>query len=184
MSAPLKLALRAMVPEDLGQVICIEQASFATPWSLEIFRRELEIPFSRAVVLHVIGSPTEVVGYMVHWVVADEVHLLDLAVHPASRGRGAGRFLLETLLHESRDARARLVTLEVASSNAVAVELYRSMGFVECRRRRDYYAPAQDALVMEWRGVDAAPCHGDRKGNGVCTPELTKSSVASSGNFR
>ena len=38
----------------------------------------------------------ETQGYIIYWVVADEMHLLNLAVHPTHRRRGIARQLLDT----------------------------------------------------------------------------------------
>ena len=95
-------------------------------------------------------GPT-VVGYTCRWRVTDEVHVLNVAVHPERRGRGFGRLLLEGIVGEARSSRARVVYLEVRAGNVVARRLYRSLGFRELGVRRGYYGPGQDAIVMELR---------------------------------
>jgi len=141
--------LRAMLPGDVAQVAAIEADSFAAPWSEAAFRHELDIPFSKAVVAHPASDPDEVVGYVVLWTVADEIHLLDLAVASGARRARVGRLLAERVLDEARAAAARLVTLEVSQRNEPAQRLYAGLGFVTSSVRRDYYGPGNDALVME-----------------------------------
>jgi len=58
--------------------------------------------------------------------------------------------LVKSLLDEAREARVRLVTLEVEDANAAARALYADVGFIEKRRRREYYGAGRDAIVMEW----------------------------------
>jgi ribosomal-protein-alanine acetyltransferase len=83
--------------------------------------------------------------------VADEVHLLNVAVHPERRGRGYGRQLVAAVTAEAEASGARVVFLEVRSGNVVARRLYRTLGFRDLGVRRGYYGPGQDAIVMELR---------------------------------
>ena len=144
--------LRDMRREDLPAVMEIERRSFAQPWSRAFFEKELATPFAHLVsaVEHADGQSL-IVGYSCTWRVADEVHLLNVAVHPERRGFGIGRVLVEAVLAESRGASARLISLEVRAGNVVARRLYRRLGFVDVGVRRGYYAPGQDAIVMELR---------------------------------
>ena len=138
--------------EDLPAVLEIERRSFAQPWSRAFFEKELSTPFARLVVAVEDDGPRPVVvGYTCRWRVADEVHVLNIAVHPERRGVGLGRALLESILAESRAARSRAVFLEVRAGNVVARRLYRHLGFRELGVRRGYYGPGQDAIVMELR---------------------------------
>jgi len=139
-----------MWQEDLPAVLEIERQSFGQPWSRAFFEKELATPFARLTVA-VDTDAGSVVGYTCRWRVADEVHLLNVAVHPDRRGRGFGRLLLEGTLGEARSSRARIVYLEVRAGNVVARRLYRSLGFRELGVRRGYYGPGQDAIVMELR---------------------------------
>ena len=146
------VTLRDMRREDLMAVLEIERRSFAQPWSRVFFEKELATPFARLVVAVEGGRPgPAVVGYTCRWRVTDEVHVLNVAVHPERRGRGFGRLLLEAIVGEARSSRARVVYLEVRAGNVVARRLYRSLGFGELGIRRGYYGPGQDAIVMELR---------------------------------
>lgn len=73
-----------------------------------------------------------------------EVHTIGL--DPAYQGRGIGRRLLDALL---RFAGGAVVHLEVRTDNAVAIALYRSVGFTEVGLRKRYYrASGADAYLM------------------------------------
>ena len=61
--------------------------------------------------------------------VADEVPELSIGVAPASRGQGAGRALLVTLIDAARERGLDRISLSVEPENRAA-NLYRSLGFV------------------------------------------------------
>jgi len=62
-------------------------------------------------------------------------HIAGMMVLPASQGRGIGRQLMDAALHLLKlQAGIELVTLSVTSSNAAAVKLYESCGFVRYGR--------------------------------------------------
>lgn len=141
--------LSEMRAQDLRQVIEIERRSFDNPWSSALFLQELRIPFSRMLVIRPIGGPDEpIVGYLCRWFVADEIHVLNVAVHPDYRGRGLGGILLGEALREAERGRADAVTLEVRRSNEAARRLYASFDFEEVGVRRNYYGRGEDALIM------------------------------------
>lgn len=106
---------------------------------------ELSRAFAR---IWVAGVDGRVVGFLLAWDVADEVHLLDLVVERAARRTGLGFALVEALLAHARERGARLVLLEVRRSNDAAQALYRKAGFVRDGERPAYYADGEDAILM------------------------------------
>src|SRR5581483_1686880 len=134
---------------DLLQVMAIERASFSTPWTQTMFLSELfDNPFSHAYVAREEGDPA-VAGYAIFWIVADELHLLNVAVDPARRRRGIGEGLIRLLLRIAREKGVRKGMLEVRASNRSAQRLYRKFGFREVGVRRNYYqGPAEHALLF------------------------------------
>jgi ribosomal-protein-alanine N-acetyltransferase len=147
-----RLVLREMRREDLVDVLEIERRSFALPWSRAFFEKELATPFARLVVaVDADGAHPLIIGYSCRWRVTDEVHLLNVAIHPDWRGRGHGRELVGAVIDEARALGARVVYLEVRAGNVVARRLYRRLGFRDLGVRRGYYGPGQDAIVMELR---------------------------------
>jgi ribosomal-protein-alanine N-acetyltransferase len=142
------IVIRRMVLADVSAVAGMEQEIFSDPWSRNVFVREArggEDTWTRVAVT----ARGEVVGYMVAWFVADEVHLANLAVHPDHRRGGLGRRFLEELEDRGRQREARMVVLEVRRSNAAAQTLYRTLGYYPITIRRRYYADnREDAVVM------------------------------------
>ena len=146
----------------LDDVLGIEEASFSNPWTREMFLREL----ANAGVAYgyVLMKPDgRVVAFSTIWVVLDEVHINNVAVHPDWRGHGLGQALLEFILALWADRGAERATLEVRRSNEVAINLYKKLGFTVAGTRKDYYTePVEDALIL-WReqtGAEPRPGGG------------------------
>ncbi len=87
----------------------------------------------------------EIVAYAEVRRVAEEVHVLAIAVLPAWRRCGIASALLGRVL-----VGARAAYLEVRESNAAGRGFYAWHGFEGVGRRRGYYADGEDALLMTW----------------------------------
>jgi len=131
--------------------MAIEQRSFPTPWSRALFEEEIGRSFSHSIVA--LAEPGgEVLGYSVCWTVAEESHLLNIAVHPGARGRGIGRLLLRESIRLGAKSRSRSIFLEVRPGNEPALALYRREGFRFVGLRKGYYTDTgEDALILARR---------------------------------
>jgi ribosomal-protein-alanine N-acetyltransferase len=91
----------------------------------------------------------EVAGFLVARRVAGDLEILNLAVRPGGRRRGAGTSLLREALAWSGAFHAQRALLEVRASNLSALRFYERHGFeVTGRRPRYYSAPIEDALLL------------------------------------
>lgn len=143
--------IRRMRPEDLQEVMEIQRVSFRNPWSLELFRREMSHDWSTILLAEQSPEPGDprLLGFLIFWLVHDEIHILNVATAPEGRRRGVARELLDTALERARIHRCTLATLEVRRSNEAALELYRGFGFRAVGIRPNYYVEeAEDAVVM------------------------------------
>jgi ribosomal-protein-alanine N-acetyltransferase len=146
--APAAIVLRRAEKADVDRVLEIEKEGFAHPWSRELVERELDHAWSR-LLLAEDGPGGTVVGYIVFWIVHDEVHVLNVATSVRARRRGVGRTLMVAAEEEGRRRGARLSTLEVRRSNAPAIALYVALGYRQVGIRPNYYAEEkEDAVVM------------------------------------
>jgi [ribosomal protein S18]-alanine N-acetyltransferase len=153
-----KLEIRRMRPDDLEEVMVIEKAAFRHPWSTELFRRELEHDWSTILVsveplapLAIPGKTVteRVLGFIIFWLVHDEVHILNVAVAPEARRRGIARTLMAEAEKRAYAANAALMTLEVRRSNQGALDLYREFDYRAVGVRPNYYVDeGEDAIVM------------------------------------
>ena len=138
-----------MSAEDIDAVLLVENLCYPNPWSREIFERELRADWSNLVVAEPEDQPGHTVGHICYWVVHDELHILNVSVHPDQRRQGLARRMLDQALEVCTAERLQYVTLEVRVGNAAAISLYESRGFRTMGRRKNYYSDnREDALVL------------------------------------
>jgi ribosomal-protein-alanine N-acetyltransferase len=152
------ITIDRMTREDIDQVLAIEQASFTMPWSRNLFLSEFRNP---AVSLMLVARSPDgggrIIGYIVCWAVADELHILDLATEPSWRRKGIARMLVLAAIREGDAVGASRVFLEVRASNQAALLLYEGLGFTRSLVREGYYdMPVEDAVVMSLERDDMA----------------------------
>jgi ribosomal-protein-alanine N-acetyltransferase len=159
------ISLLRMTPENVGLYLEgiheIEALSFASPWSVNAFRQEVNNPVSHLVGLFVDDA---LEGYVCFWLFKGEVQLVNIAVHPRARGRGLGNCLLREMLEFAASRGTQQVWLEVRVSNGTARRLYEKFGFLEVGKRRRYYTDNnEDAVVMSLILAEKPPEAGSRK---------------------
>lgn len=142
------LILRSLVVEDVPAVHCIEVAATPDPWSESLFADELSEGGAERYWLVAEAMDGSLVGFGGLLFVADDAHIMNLAVDPDLQRQGIAAHLLSALLLEAGDRGITAATLEVRASNAAALGLYRTFGFIESGRRPRYYADGEDAVIM------------------------------------
>ena len=137
-------------PADAAWLAQAEADSSSHPWSEDMYRSSISSDSESVFLLHDNG---EKIGAAVLMLVVDEAHLHNIFVLPARQGQGMGKHLLQRLLQYARDHHTNHMLLEVRQSNERALALYRSCGFTESGRRKNYYRVDQtrreDAILME-----------------------------------
>ncbi len=142
------LSIRPMSPDDLVDILRIERKSFSHPWTREqILDEASRADIARCLVADQ-EAPPMLCGYIMAWLVADELHITNMAVDPDSRGQGIAGTMLRHLLSDAADEGTSWCVLEVRPSNGTARSLYEKHGFRTIGRRRRYYQDGEDALVM------------------------------------
>ena len=146
------LEIRPFKKEYIDDIICIEELSFSDPWSKDSMEKELLNSFARYFVVTYNGK---VIGYGGMWLILDEGHITNIAIHPNFRGIGAGNLILKSLISLCKIEHITALTLEVRASNDVAQNLYYKFGFVLEGIRKGYYADNnEDALILWKRNVN------------------------------
>lgn len=144
-----KLTIRNMREDDIPAVMEIERASFSTPWTEQFFLNEIyrKYAFSKVAVFE-----EKVVGYVCADYLLHESHIIDLAVHPDFRRKGAGTFLMLETMRKLREKGCVFVYLKVRASSIGAQKFYELLGFkAEGKRKNFYEYPDEDALVLMGR---------------------------------
>ncbi len=161
MTGPSTVSLRPLCPEDLSQVLVIEQLCYAspgyTPWTKSHFEAELNKAYARLLVLTDDETDTLVLGYVVYWIQAEGASLLNLCVHPDWRGLGFGSKLLQGMIREIVRDEIPKISLEVRESNASARTLYARAGFKVTGTRKNFYSNGESAITMEVQTSDLSP---------------------------
>jgi ribosomal-protein-alanine N-acetyltransferase len=142
-----QIQIRQMRVYDLPIVRSIDECSFSTPWTLTTFRFELlENPNAYCWVAEIDET---LVGFLICWLIIDEMHIATIAVHPNFRRMGIGKKLIVTGLSELIAKGAQMATLEVRAQNCIAKNLYQYFGFKTVGLRKAYYQDTgEDAILM------------------------------------
>ncbi|WP_168210973.1 ribosomal protein S18-alanine N-acetyltransferase [Persicimonas caeni] len=140
------LRVREAGADDLEAILAIEETAHPTPWIAEVFEREMALDWSY---LWLFERGNKAVGFLVFWVIHDEVHILNVAVDPACRRQGIATAVLVYLVEIAEEHASSFVTLEVREHNQAAIALYESLGFEIIGKREQYYADTgEDAFIM------------------------------------
>ena len=141
------ITVRAMRKADVKAVYEIEVLSFRTPWSFRSLMGELKNDVAHYTVLEKDG---EIVGYCGMWVLFEEAHITNIAIHPAFRGSGYGKLLLHASMRVAASFGAEMMTLEVRETNSVAQKMYDEMDFLQQGRRKRYYTDTGEDALLLW----------------------------------
>ena len=130
--------------ENIHGAAELAKRCFTTPWSEDIYRRELENPQS---VGFVCVDGETVIG-MIHCnFVLDELTLNTLCVDTDYRRQGIAKRLWNAVADMMQGV-CTVCYLEVRESNEAARTLYESLGFVQNGYRPRYYSQPEEAAVL------------------------------------
>ncbi len=95
-------------------------------------------------------APTQLLAGMLGiWYMADDAHIVSVAVRERFRGMGVGELLLIEALRQASAKCEGAATLEVRVSNEIAKNLYAKYGFATQGIRKGYYSDnREDAVIM------------------------------------
>lgn len=144
----MELKIEKMQKSHIDEVLEISKHSFATPWSKDSFINELNNLFANYLVAI---YNNKVIGFIGTWIILDESHITNVAVHPNFRKMGVGKELLSSLIKHSISKGANAFTLEVRESNTAAKHLYKSFGFIEEGIRKNYYEDNKENAIIMWK---------------------------------
>ena len=143
------IKIRCMDVNDVDPVFSVEMQCFSTPWSRESFEYEMKENDKAIYVIAEYGG--NVLGYAGMWKILDEDHITNIAVLREFRQKGIATMLIKKLLDLAKEASINSFTLEVKSTNDVAIKLYENFGFKKCGLRKGYYKDTQDDALIMWK---------------------------------
>ncbi len=138
-----------MTLQDIEEVYQIELLSFKTPWAKESFLKE--ITTNKNVSNFIIAQyDNKIIGYAGIYLVGNEGHITNIAVHPAYRKIKIGELLFINILRIAVDLKVQTITLEVRESNQIAINLYSKYHFFPVSVRKKYYIDnGENAIIMK-----------------------------------
>ncbi len=87
-------------------------------------------------------------GYILFLEADGTAEVLRIGILPKKRKQGEAEAILKALCGSFEK-----VILEVSNVNPPAMSLYEKLGFVEVGRRKSYYGPGEDSILMQWPKV-------------------------------
>ena len=82
----------------------------------------------------------------------DELEIYFIGVKLELRNKGVGKKFLRNIINLAKDRSATSVILEVNEKNTIALNIYKSLNFIGCGIRKNYYHKANgrrdNALIM------------------------------------
>ncbi|MBE6066571.1 MAG: ribosomal-protein-alanine N-acetyltransferase [Clostridium lundense] len=144
-----EIEIRLADLEDIFSIYEISTLCFPISWSITSIKGELTSNTHARYVVAVENGI--VVGFAGLWIIVDEGHVTNIAVHPDFRRKGIGTLLMDKLMFISKNENLIGLTLEVRKSNLSAQNLYNQFGFIEEGVRKNYYSDnGEDAIIM-WK---------------------------------
>lgn len=134
--------IKIATKENIADILRIENECFSTPWTEQGIAESIA---NANTYMYVAYVDDEVAGYMGVQIFSGEGYVTNVATLPKYRRQGVAKALISKVLENDMD----FLTLEVRESNAPAINLYSSLGFVEVGKRpRFYREPTEDAILM------------------------------------
>ncbi|USG61204.1 ribosomal protein S18-alanine N-acetyltransferase [Sneathiella marina] len=140
-----------------GLAAALHQQCFAKPWDEASFISAMSIP---GTVLVLASQENEPVALALYRYIGTEAEILTLGVLPDFRKRNIASTLLDRGGSYLNERQIETLWLDVGCRNHAALCLYKSQGFEEAGRRRNYYNESgnkEDAIVMRRRISSVEP---------------------------
>lgn len=144
------LQFRPMSINDLDAVHKLDKLCFDDSphqaWTYQNFADELAAQGRSWWVAHDTGTIIAVAGGML---AGDDFEILTVDVHPDHRRQHIAARLIARLAYDAHMLNAQTISLEVYEHNTPALELYKTLGFVQVGTRSHYYGASRAALIMQ-----------------------------------
>lgn len=132
----MDIIIREMNILDLNKISDTLEIDFDNFWNYNIFKSELENPYST---YFVAIANDEIVGFGGIWQCFEDFHITNIVTRKDKRRMNIGTKILEKLIETSKIANANCITLEVNENNIAAIKLYSKYNFIQVGLRKNYY---------------------------------------------
>ena len=129
----------------LEEIIAIENSAFNIPWTKNQIKNDILSNTDSANWVYIMDEM--VIGYIFGWIIHDEFHLNNIAVHPEYLRRSIGKELIRHIISRVISRDIKVILLEVSANNISAQKCYESLGFTQRGIRQDYYSKGDDAIL-------------------------------------
>ena len=159
------LQIKPAIAEEIPEILALDRLCFNGIWSEDGYRREIDSDKSSVLTLSIEdNSEFKIIGIGCLWSILEEAHISLLGIHPDHHRQSLGSLLLHTLLKDAVNRQLERATLEVVTSNQVAINLYEKFGFKVAGTRKNYYPKTgEDALILWRNGLDKPDFHIELK---------------------
>lgn len=147
MMTTTEVTLKVLKPEHIKDVLQIEMAVHASPWTEDTFL----ICFEAGYKGWYVEIDEEIVGFLMIALHRLDCHILNLCVAKTHQRQGLGKKMLNHALGYAKKKGTLIAYLEVRKSNQNAILLYQSLNFHLIGERKAYYPSAkgsEDALIF------------------------------------
>lgn len=144
------MIIRNFKISDIDDVVRIEYDSFPDPYPMGLL---LEL-YKKGAGFLVAQIGSGVIGYVVFWIREGIGHIIAIAVDSKFHNMKVGSMLLLNAIRILHNYDINTVRLEVRKSNINARKFYQKRGFKQVKYCRKYYSDGEDAIIMQYDGMD------------------------------
>lgn len=143
-----QVQIRSATVNDICIIKIINEASLTENYNIDTYQKHIEIYNMTYVIEQMANDKWQPVGYVMGRIDDGiEAHVSSIAVLPTSRGQKFGQRLMLAFLVEAKHRKLKSCSLQVRVGNAVAIHLYKRLGFHAIRELANYY-PDEDGILM------------------------------------
>ena len=84
----MNLSIQLMKEKDVDEVLHISNLSLKESWSRESLLKEVTNPLAK---YFLVKDDENILGFAGVWIIFDEGHITNVAIHPEYRGKGLGK---------------------------------------------------------------------------------------------
>lgn len=139
------MIIREMRPEDILNVVKLDNIVFHMKWDVKTFSEELNKNYSYYFVAE---ENNKIAGFAGVWCVYETADIAKIAVNPDMQKEGIGSEMLKILINKAKECGCEEMMLEVRENNTAAKRLYTKYGFNSIGIRKGYYN-GENAVIMK-----------------------------------